>query len=79
MWYIFLLAEVLVKVTLTSPARHKRSINSFPDDISANFSTDGIDASVHLQKSYDVTDDVPVVLQNSGKMRSFRVDTLEVS
>lgn len=71
--------NVTVEVVSTSPARSKRSVHSFPDDINANFSSHSTDAFLKLKRSYDVTDDVPVVLRRSGKLEAKRVDSLEVS
>lgn len=74
----FLSGVVNVTITMTTPSRHRRESGIFPDDIDTEFSAPNIHASLHLRRKHDVTDDVPVVLMQSGRMVAKRVDSLEV-
>ncbi|KAH3689056.1 hypothetical protein DPMN_191276 [Dreissena polymorpha] len=63
----------IVTIQIKTNDRHKRSADIFPFDIEANFSSSNGISNINLHRIDNVIDDVPVVLNHAGKLRSYRV------
>ncbi|KAH3839212.1 hypothetical protein DPMN_112637 [Dreissena polymorpha] len=69
-----------VEIELKTEYRHRRSTERFPIDIAANFTYSNVVSNINLHKISDVTSDVPVVLNDEGRMTAYKVfDTTEVA
>ncbi|XP_052282883.1 streptococcal hemagglutinin-like isoform X2 [Dreissena polymorpha] len=71
--HLQLTKQDIVTIQIKSNDRHKRSADTFPFDIEANFSSSNGIYNINLHRIDDVIDDVPVVLNHAGKLRSYKV------
>ena len=55
--------------------RRRRSADVFPMELAVHFLSQHVDAHLNLTRNLAATDDVPVLVQQSGKMRAYRVET----
>lgn len=67
--------DLQVEVKQESRHRERRSTDNFPHSLQVNTTINGVNSHIPLERNYGITDDVPVLLMRSGKVRKYRFDS----